>query len=210
MFRANNRTFTRKTTVESVEVSKNAATFIYNFHFFRYFLPKRISNGNKTNKAIWIDGGIHAREWISPASVTYFVNDLVGNWKNQSEFMQSIDWYVLPVLNPDGYEYSHTNDRLWRKNRNPLAGDECAGVDLNRNFGYEWGGIESIDDPCDETYISNSAAPTSFDSKQSTNSFKLNNNSETQVRYDGSQLWAVDISENQAKDIILELQKNLG
>ena len=30
---------------------------------------------------------------------------------------QAVDWYVVPLVNPDGYEYSHTNDRLWRKNR---------------------------------------------------------------------------------------------
>ena len=38
------------------------------------------------------------------------------------------------------YEYSHTVDRLWRKNRNPnpLTLGLCPGVDLNRNFGYKW------------------------------------------------------------------------
>ena len=48
------------------------------------------------------------------------------------------------------YEYSHTTNRLWRKNRaqgNSLVGKilpVCAGVDINRNFGYRWGGF-SID-----------------------------------------------------------------
>lgn len=112
----------------------------------------RISNGNANNKAVWIDGGIHAREWISPASVTYFVNDLVENWKDQPEYMQNIDWYVLSVLNPDGYEYTHTNDRLWRKNRNVSAGEKCGGVDLNRNFGYKWGGKGTSQNPCMEDY----------------------------------------------------------
>lgn len=65
----------------------------------------RISNGNAKNKAIWIDGGIHAREWISPASVTYIINDLVENWDEQPQHIQNINWYVLPVHNPDGYEY---------------------------------------------------------------------------------------------------------
>ena len=39
------------------------------------------------------------------------------------------------------YEYSHTTDRLWRKNRNPNPSTFgfCPGVDLNRNFGYKWG-----------------------------------------------------------------------
>ena len=38
------------------------------------------------------------------------------------------------------YEYSHTTDRLWRKNRRPSRSTLglCPGVDLNRNFGYKW------------------------------------------------------------------------
>jgi murein tripeptide amidase MpaA len=31
----------------------------------------------------------------------------------------SVDWYIIPLLNPDGYEYSHEVDRMWRKNRAP-------------------------------------------------------------------------------------------
>lgn len=93
----------------------------------------KISNGKPGNKAIWIDGGIHAREWISPASVTYIINHLVLNYDSESEQIQNIDWYFLPVANPDGYVYSHHNDRLWRKNR--ARSGLCAGTDLNRNYG---------------------------------------------------------------------------
>ena len=55
--------------------------------------------------------------------------------------------YVMPVMNPDGYEYSHTNNRFWRKNRSNSLGigiilPMCAGVDLNRNFGHGWGNGE--------------------------------------------------------------------
>ena len=38
------------------------------------------------------------------------------------------------------YEYSRTKDRLWRKTRSSPRLGRCAGVDLNRNFGYKWGG----------------------------------------------------------------------
>jgi len=31
-------------------------------------------------------------------------------------------------------------DRLWRKNRNPVNGP-CVGIDLNRNFGFHWNGM---------------------------------------------------------------------
>lgn len=82
--------------------------FAIDFHYFIvHWFSDRISNGNAKNKAIWIDGGIHAREWISPASVTYIVNDLVENWDEQPQHIRNINWYVLPVHNPDGYEYTH-------------------------------------------------------------------------------------------------------
>lgn len=35
--------------------------------------------------------------------------------------LKEADFYIMPVLNPDGYEHSHTNDRLWRKTRSRLA-----------------------------------------------------------------------------------------
>src|SRR5690348_2010969 len=39
-------------------------------------------------------------------------------------FVDQIDWLIVPLLNPDGYEYSRSSPdpeiRLWRKNRSPL------------------------------------------------------------------------------------------
>ncbi|XP_015433604.1 PREDICTED: carboxypeptidase B-like [Dufourea novaeangliae] len=107
----------------------------------------RISNGKPNAPALWIDGGIHAREWISPAAVTYIIDYLVEN----SDSLEA-DYYILPVANPDGYEYTFTRDRLWRKNRKRAIGSSCTGVDLNRNFGYRWGGLGTSKDPCREIY----------------------------------------------------------
>uniref|UniRef100_A0A1B6E1Z2 Peptidase M14 domain-containing protein n=2 Tax=Clastoptera arizonana TaxID=38151 RepID=A0A1B6E1Z2_9HEMI len=58
----------------------------------------------------------------------------------------------MPIMNPDGYEYSHTEDRLWRKNRAPNKGTNCIGTDLNRNWGYSWGGRGTSTDPCAWNY----------------------------------------------------------
>ncbi|XP_072767309.1 LOW QUALITY PROTEIN: carboxypeptidase B [Anoplolepis gracilipes] len=107
----------------------------------------RISNGKQNAPAIWVDGGIHAREWISPASVTYIIDYLVENSENLE-----IDYYIMPVINPDGYEHTHTVDRLWRKNRRKGGYAGCSGVDLNRNFGYRWGGKGTSKDICRDTY----------------------------------------------------------
>ncbi|XP_065340580.1 carboxypeptidase B-like isoform X2 [Cloeon dipterum] len=101
--------------------------------------------------AFYIDGGIHAREWISPASVTYIIQELVEN-REKYPFADSIDYYIVPVVNPDGYEFTHNGVRLWRKNRKDAQKGRCAGTDLNRNFGYKWGGAGSSRDPCQEIY----------------------------------------------------------
>merc|ERR1719348_69848 len=112
--------------------------------------------------AIFIEGGIHAREWISPATVTYVMNNLVTN-PQYDYLLNMFDFFILPVTNPDGYEYSHTTDRLWRKNRarSPITLGLCRGVDLNRNFGFKWAeGVSMFDFdqrpgspfPCLDTY----------------------------------------------------------
>ncbi|KAL1122369.1 hypothetical protein AAG570_003774 [Ranatra chinensis] len=95
-----------------------------------------ITSGGDNKPAIWIDGGLHAREWISPASATYIQQQLVELRDNHEQLLQKYDWYILPVANPDGYEYTRNKDRLWRKSRHRYQ--SCVGVDLNRNFGYQW------------------------------------------------------------------------
>ncbi|CAB3230883.1 unnamed protein product [Arctia plantaginis] len=98
----------------------------------------KISNSNAANEAIWVDAAIHSREWISTAVVTYIANYIVKNFKSLPSSITDKDWHIVPVLNPDGYEYTHTRDRMWRKNRARYGG-KCCGVDLNRNFSYGWG-----------------------------------------------------------------------
>lgn len=64
-------------------------------------------NRNASNPVVLIDGGIHAREWIAPATVLYIIQQLVENPENR-DLIQNLDWYLLPVLNPDGYEFTFT------------------------------------------------------------------------------------------------------
>lgn len=96
-----------------------------------------------------------SREWISPAVVTFIIDTYAEDWSEQGEDIQNIDWYFLPVMNPDGYEYTHTTDRLWRKNRR--RNTFCTGVDLNRNYGYKWGGQGASRQPCAETFAGSGA-----------------------------------------------------
>ena len=54
--------------------------------------------------AVWIDGGIHAMEWISPAAVLYMINQLVENYASRQNeiIVDNFDVYILPSANPDG------------------------------------------------------------------------------------------------------------
>ncbi|KAK4007992.1 hypothetical protein OUZ56_013151 [Daphnia magna] len=113
------------------------------------------SSSSGTKPAIWIDGGIHAREWISPAVATYIIQQLVEVADNE-RLLRNVDWYIMPVMNPDGYEYTHVNNRLWRKTRS-MTGSRCRGADPNRNFGYQWGGKGTSRDKCSEIYHGSNA-----------------------------------------------------
>ncbi|KAE9556717.1 hypothetical protein FO519_000123 [Halicephalobus sp. NKZ332] len=105
----------------------------------------------KEKTKVFIDGGIHAREWISPASVLWYTNELLQDPRYthpQTGYLNKIDIYVLPVINADGYEYSRTTDRMWRKSRSgPRKG--CYGVDLNRNFQFQWSTSGTSKNACD-------------------------------------------------------------
>ncbi|XP_045612099.2 carboxypeptidase B isoform X1 [Procambarus clarkii] len=111
-------------------------------------------NSPGPKKKIWIEGGIHAREWISPAVSTYILNLLVTD-ESWRDLLKVTEWYIVPVANPDGYQYTFTSDRarLWRKNRrdNGSPDGRCKGVDLNRNWNLKWG-VGASKNPCSETY----------------------------------------------------------
>ena len=87
---------------------------------------------------------VHAREWIAPAVATYTIRELVENYDLHPQYLEEINWYIIPISNPDGYEYSWDEERLWRKNREPNADSPCTGTDLNRNFPFHWAGTYEI------------------------------------------------------------------
>ena len=61
------------------------------------------------NPGIFVEGGIHAREWISSATVMYTLHQLLTSKDaNVRALAESHDWYIFPVFNPDGYVYTHT------------------------------------------------------------------------------------------------------
>lgn len=91
------------------------------------------------NPTIFVEGGIHAREWISPAVSTYILNQLLTSSDPIIvDLSKNYNWLIFPTVNPDGYIYTFESDRLWRKSRQP--NELFCGADLNRNFDCNWNG----------------------------------------------------------------------
>ncbi|MDI6697754.1 MAG: M14 family metallopeptidase [Candidatus Saccharicenans sp.] len=85
-------------------------------------------------------GGHHAREWVSVEVPLLIGRYLLENYEREArvrDIVNSAEIWIVPLVNPDGLEYSILNYRLWRKNRR-LNGDGSYGVDLNRNYAYQW------------------------------------------------------------------------
>jgi len=90
---------------------------------------------------VLILGCHHAREWISVEVPYYVAEHLVVSYDSDARIRSLIDRsevWIVPLVNPDGLEYSIHFYRYWRKNtRN--NGDGTYGVDPNRNYSYQWG-----------------------------------------------------------------------
>uniref|UniRef100_A0A0B6ZD93 Peptidase M14 domain-containing protein n=1 Tax=Arion vulgaris TaxID=1028688 RepID=A0A0B6ZD93_9EUPU len=133
-------------------------------------------NDKKPKGTIFIDGGIHGREWISPALTVEIIHRLAFNTENDTAvdtLLSMFNWLIVPLVNPDGYAHTFTpglENRMWRKSRSTSYSNDpnCFGVDLNRNFGYHWNNSPShggSSNPCSGTF----SGPRSFSEPESHN-----------------------------------------
>ncbi|KAL2754205.1 hypothetical protein ACRALDRAFT_1081335 [Sodiomyces alcalophilus JCM 7366] len=114
-------------------------------------------DGPNAHKAIVWHGTADGREWAVAPTVEYLLYQLVDGYKKGNgtavRAIDNYDFYIMPIVNPDGLAYSQNVDRMWRKNRQPRKGQTCVGTDINRNWPHHWdapGG--SSPDPCSPTY----------------------------------------------------------
>ncbi|XP_057647026.1 carboxypeptidase A6 [Chionomys nivalis] len=106
-------------------------------------------------RAVWIDCGIHAREWIGPAFCQWFTREALLTYKTDPAMRKMLNhlyFYIMPVFNVDGYHFSWTHDRFWRKTRSRNSRFRCRGVDANRNWKVKWCDEGASAHPCDDTY----------------------------------------------------------
>ncbi|MCC6659425.1 MAG: hypothetical protein IT437_00930 [Phycisphaerales bacterium] len=99
------------------------------------------AGGGACKPMVLLTGTQHAREWIATMVTTYLADRFIRQYDTDPAIkavVDAADIVIVPIVNPDGYEWTWTNTRLWRKNRRPNAGGSF-GVDLNRNWGFKWG-----------------------------------------------------------------------
>lgn len=112
---------------------------------------------------VYFNGNHHAREWLTIEVCLYILNYLTDNYATNATITEIVDnrqIWVIPCVNPDGRMFDSPGDDPtdhryqpagWRKNRVD-NGDGSYGVDLNRNYGYMWGGAGASDSPSSWTY----------------------------------------------------------
>ena len=113
---------------------------------------KVTTNANTTadggKPGVMFHGAQHAREWISAEVVRrgyqYFLEHATDAASGVPAVLASTETWFIPVLNPDGYDYTFQTrgSRLWRKNLRDTNGNGSIavgdGIDTNRNFSEKW------------------------------------------------------------------------
>jgi len=123
-----------------------------------------VSSGKASNN-IYFEGGIHSREWVAHTTVLFIMWNLLSQYGTNPNITKIVDTYnfhINPAVNPDGYVWTWTRDRMWRKTRQPNKGSVCIGTDPNRNWDNHWCEQGASRDPCSDSYC----GPSAFSEKE--------------------------------------------
>ncbi|KAI8865591.1 Zn-dependent exopeptidase, partial [Ramicandelaber brevisporus] len=117
--------------------------------------PSRLRPDGTPKKTAFHEFNIHGREWLTSAVGQYYADSLVKAYRSKdprvTRILENTVIALVPVVNPDGYAYTWTADRMWRKNRRN-NGNGTYGVDICRNFPTFWGKEGASDDPAAEDF----------------------------------------------------------
>jgi hypothetical protein len=112
-------------------------------------------NSETTSKpGVFLEALQHAREWISPPTALFSIQRIVSTFETDERvkrLLTKMHIHYVPIVNPDGYMFAWSGNRMWRKNRRQNS-DRSFGVDLNRNWKSGFGGSGSSGQPSSETY----------------------------------------------------------
>ncbi|CAH2100212.1 unnamed protein product [Euphydryas editha] len=99
-----------------------------------------LSKGKK-KPIVFIVGGEDGKDWMSSALILSLFTKLLDRKNSLNTLLTKFDFYLLPILNPDGFAFSKKQDRLWSKNRKVFStqkkcqeGNVAVGVDIARNW----------------------------------------------------------------------------
>ena len=134
---------------------------------------------------LYVDGIHHAREWPAgeyPMIFAHYLVEKFGKNRNVTRLLKKGRVIIVPVVNPDGFDYSRSSplaqqtnvdaahsagcsaagcEGYWRKNRRsfteltiPVANKnpDAYGVDPNRNYSFHWGGGGSSASEASQTH----------------------------------------------------------
>jgi len=137
---------------EVISIETMAQTYEHRDFNVIHFTTPSSGVSHEDKKTIAITGGVHAREWISISTALYVLYQLLVEYSNnpESEILLALNFLFVPIANPDGYEYTWKNDRLWRKNRQETIHPRCFGIDIDHSYDFHW--TKSSDWPCGEEY----------------------------------------------------------
>ncbi len=108
----------------------------------------KISDNVGTDEAepeVLYEGGHHADEHMGvelALKVMRWLTDGYGTTTRITNIVNTREIWIIFLANPDGAEHDISGGKFhhWRKNRQPTPGTPYTGTDLNRNYGYRWGG----------------------------------------------------------------------
>lgn len=139
-------------------------------------------NIDENEAEVLYTGVHHAREPLSMMNLQYYLWYLLENYASDQTIKNIVDnteLYFIPMLNPDGYLYNESTNPggggFWRKNRRN-NGDGTFGVDLNRNYGYQWGYDNSGSSPSTSSDVYRGTGPFSEPETQIVKAFAESHN----------------------------------
>jgi len=134
-------------------------------------------NSDEDELRILVTGATHGNEFMGTEASMYSIDYLLTNYSTNPQIKKLVDTseiYIIPMYNPDGHALAESYITQLRGNANYVIGrkngrdtngngkiDTTDGVNLNRNFGYQWGitgpGFATSTNPADSQYRGPSA-----------------------------------------------------